>query len=106
MNKAEQLLEKVEEKRVNLLRDDSGVYAEELTNVVLFARAYVLKEKWVSCHFNIVNTAAEKKKELWMYVDNEDRFYSISPGKAFEKGTVNNRGKSAVLNFELLRCLK
>ena len=82
------------------LKDSEGSYAVLTDTFVIVSKKYAWTEdKIVSCHYDAAEVAANEKKTLVMYVEQEDIFYTFSPGTIMLNGTTNQRGLVKMLNF-------
>jgi hypothetical protein len=80
--------------------DGVGMVSFEVDDAIVVAKKYAVMEMTVSAHKNAILEALEKKKRLLMYIDSLKTFYYFNPQTLLEKGVVNLRGKSEMINFD------
>ena len=82
------------------LSDEDGLFGIVTDKGVLVAKRYVYGDI-VSCHQRAVFSALNQKKDLIMYIKDEDKFYKFNPITILIYSETNKRGNSIMRNFNI-----
>lgn len=99
LEKADGILQRMGIRSVGTLRDGQGDFCKEYCSWFMICNKYVYKNTWVSADEKLILRCKKKRKQLLVYIDQDDEFYLYDPNEIIREHWDNERGYLTMFNW-------